>query len=85
MPELMLRPDWPGGRFQRSIVHRKGKKTEAGRVLVFTSGVAVDVTDDEFKALAADIGKALFEIERDPKNRPRFVETVPIETPPAKE
>jgi hypothetical protein len=83
MPEVMLRPNWAGGRFQRTLKIVKGKKVEPGRTIVFNAGTPVEVTEPELKALAGDIGIALFEVERDEKNRPRFVESVD-ETPTAK-
>lgn len=70
MPELMLRPDHPG-QFRRTV--QVGSKR---RVIVFEKNVPVEVKDAEFTALKPDIGNVLFEIERDEKNRPRFVEAV---------
>lgn len=63
--ELMLRQDWPAS-FRRRVV---------GGVLDFSPGVPVTVTDQQLMELLPDIGNALFEVERDPKGRPRMVES----------
>ena len=76
MPELMLKPGWPNT-FRRSI--GEGKKA---RTLVFKPNQPVDVKPSEIKDLGQDIGVALFEIERDEKGRPRFVETVASQPDP---
>ena len=68
MPELMLKPNWPGT-FRRTIT--VGKKS---RRLEFAKNVPVEVTPAELKALGPDVGVSIFAIERDEKNRPRFVE-----------
>lgn len=67
--EVMLRPNWPGG-FRRTI-----KVGEESKVLNFAPGEALEVTPEELKALSGDLGKSLFEIERDEKGRPRFIES----------
>lgn len=79
MRELMLRPGWPGG-FRRTV--GSGKKS---RAIGFQPGQPVKVTDDEFKQLTPDVGVAVFEVERDEKDRPRFVETQPEPTTPKPE
>lgn len=68
----MLKPNWPSAQFQRTVT--VGKKT---RVLIFAANQPVEVSDAEMKALASDIGKAIVEVERDEKNRPRYVESEP--------
>lgn len=92
MPEVMLRPGWPGKRFQRTMVvsgAKKGDKPKSTRTVVFEAGAPVGVSDAEMKALAIDLGVALFEVERDEKNRPRYVESTgappPTPEPDAKE
>jgi hypothetical protein len=76
--EIMLKPNWPG------IFHRTVGTGEQAKRLEFAPGEPVEVDADQFKALKADIGVSLFEIERDEKGRPRYIETV--ETPdPTKE
>ena len=88
---IQLRPGWPGGRFQRTVVVRKGKgkseKIESSRVVAFCLDTPVEVSDAEFEALRGDIGNSLFEVEFDAKNRPRFVESLPksTSTEPAQE
>lgn len=69
MPELMLKPRWPGN-FRRTILVGGESK-----VIEFHPGDPVEVTDEEFAALAPDIGVAVFEVERDEKGRPRYVES----------
>ncbi len=69
MPELMLRPDWPSD-FRRLVQSGDGQKP-----LVFTRGTPVTVTDDELLQLLPDIGVVVFEVARDEKGRPRFVES----------
>lgn len=53
----------------------------------FLLDTPVEVSDAEFEALRGDIGNALFEVEFDAKNRPRFVESLPkaASTEPAQE
>lgn len=75
MIELMLKPGWPGT-FRRSVKPEKGKL----RLIVFEPNKPVEVTASELKALASEIGRVVFEIERDEKNRPRFIESEPVET-----
>lgn len=75
MPEFMLRPGWPGT-FRRTISN--GKKA---RVVEFASAVPVELTESEAKQLGTDLGNAVFEIMRDEKNRPRFVEAIPMSAP----
>lgn len=70
MTEVMLRPSWPGGRFVRTVATKKGKT----RRIEFAIGEPVKLTDDEYLALAGDIGQALFDVERDEKGRPRLLE-----------
>ena len=87
MPEVMLRPNWPGN-FTRTITERKtiasGKKKtlveEVLRRVVFAPGQPVEVTDRELAALKPDLGKAIFEVERDAKGRPRLLEPQTEET-----
>lgn len=76
MPELMLRPGWPGS-FRRTV--GAGKKA---RLLKFPPGQPVSVTEAEMKALQPDIGVALFKVERDEKDRPRFVESGDVHADP---
>lgn len=71
MVKLMLRPGWPGKVFRRTV--RNGKKS---RRLTFKAGAVVEVSDPDFAALKTDVGNAIFEVEIDDKNRPRFVESV---------
>lgn len=68
--EVMLRPDWPGV-FRRQV--RSGKQS---RVIEFRPNQPVTLTAGELDQIRNDVGVSLFEIERDEKNRPRFVETV---------
>lgn len=70
MPEVMLRPNWPG-RFNRTI-RIAGSEP---RFVTFEPGVPVEVSCEELAFLKPDIEKAIFEIERDEKNRARFVES----------
>ena len=76
MPELMLKPGWPG-KFQRTLPGPK--KT----LIVFEHGKPVEVTTKQLKELAGDVGVSIYQVERDEKNRPRFVETEPADIPPA--
>jgi hypothetical protein len=76
MPELILRPDRPSA-FRRTV--RTGKKA-VPKTIVFAPGVAVEVTDAEYLELAADIGPALVEVDRDEKGRIRYVEAEPNPT-----
>lgn len=76
MHNLMLRPGWPRG-FRRTV--KSGKKS---KVVAFQPGQTVEVTEEEFKQLAPDIGLAVFEVELDEKGRPRFVETELTATAP---
>lgn len=71
MHELMLKPGWPG------TFHRTVKTDKGERLLTFSPNLPVQVTADEMKLLAPDIGLAIWPIERDDKKRPRFVESVP--------
>lgn len=73
MAELMLKPGWP-----RSLRRTLGAGKKA-RVIEFRAGEPVDVSAAELAALKPDIGVALYEVDRDEKGRPRFVETVAIE------
>ena len=68
MPTLMLRPDWPNT-FRRTV--RTGRKPKR---LEFRKGEPVQVTDAEFLAMAEDVGLAVFEVEFDDKQRPRYIE-----------
>lgn len=87
MPLVMIRPNWPGKRFQRTIrtYVGAGKKRalNSERVVQFLAGCPVEVSDDELEALQPDIGVALFECERDEKGRPRLVESAPSPAEPA--
>lgn len=74
--EVMLKPNWPGG-FRRTI-----KVGDESKVLEFAPGEPVEVTAEELKALKADIGVSIFEIERDEKGRPRYIESVATEVAP---
>lgn len=78
MPEVMLRPSWPGGRFARTVFTKKGKT----RRIDFKHGEPVKLTDDEYLALVGDIGRALFDVERDEKGRPRLLEPAGVEESP---
>jgi len=79
MPEVMLRPNWPGGRFARTITGKKGRK----RRIEFLNGQPVEVSDDEFLSLIPDIGAALFEVARDEKGRTRLLEPETAQDKPA--
>lgn len=79
MPEFMLRPGWPGT-FRRTISN--GKRS---RVVSFAPTVPVELTEAEAKQLGTDLGRAVFEVMRDEKNRPRFVEAIPTSTPQREE
>ena len=80
MPELMLKPGWPAA-FRRTVVTgKKGK--EVSRLIVFRPRTPVEVSEAEFKALSNDIGEAIFEVERDEKNRPRFIESADVDVAP---
>ena len=68
--ELALRPDWPADTFRRTI--ESGKKR---RTLVFRRSQPQEVSDAEFRALRPDVGLSLVEVERDAKNRVRYVES----------
>jgi len=68
--ELILRPDWPADTFRRTI--DAGKKR---RTLVFRRSQPQEVSDAEFRALRPDVGLSLVEVERDAKNRVRYVES----------
>lgn len=68
MIEVMLRPNWPGV-FRRTVASGK-----ASKVLVFAPNQAMELQPDEVAALGSDFGRVVFPIERDEKNRPRFVE-----------
>lgn len=70
MPELMLKPGWPRS-LRRTL--GTGKKS---RLVEFKHGEPVEVSTADMAVLKSDIGVSLFEVERDEKNRPRFVETV---------
>lgn len=72
MAEVMLRPGWPGGRFVRNVTTKKGK----ARRVEFSANEPVKLTDDEYLSIAADIGVALYDVERDAKGRPRLMEPV---------
>lgn len=74
--EIMLKPNWPGS-FRRTV-----GTGEQAKVLNFKAGEPVEVTADELKALKGDLGVALFEIERDEKGRPRFIESVEVTEDP---
>lgn len=67
----MLRRDWPS-EFNRTItVRHKGK--DLRQQMVFSPGVAVDLTPAEIEALRGDIGIALQPVELDDKARPRII------------
>lgn len=78
MPEVMIRPNWPNGRFTRTVVGKKGKK----RRIEFLKDQPVEVSDDEFLSLIPDIGAALFEVARDEKGRARLLEPQSAAAPP---
>lgn len=65
-----MRPDWPAT-FRRTV--ESGKKGER-KTLAFEPNTPKQISDEEFLALSQDVGVALFEIERDAKGRPRYVE-----------
>lgn len=71
MPELMLKPGWPGV-FRRSVATGKG----GSKTFEFVPRVAVKVSKEELELLRPELGVVVFEIERDDKDRPRFVETL---------
>lgn len=70
MPTLMLRPNWPSGRFSRTVTIGKRKPKR----LTFLSNTPVEVTTEERRELEPDIGNAIFDVELDDKGRARFVE-----------
>lgn len=72
MPEVMLRPGWPGA-FNRTI----RVDGDEPRLVTFQAGIPVEVTDAELAFLKPDLEKSIFEIERDVKGRARFVESSP--------
>lgn len=74
----MLRPGWPGS-FNRTI-RVDGSEP---RFVTFQPGVAVEVSAEELAFLKPDLEKAIFEIERDGKNRARFVESISGSVPTA--
>lgn len=74
MPQVMLRPNWAAGHFNRTVSLGDPKSPEK-KLLTFNKSTPTEVTDDEFLALLPDIGKALFEVERDEKSRIRYVES----------
>lgn len=76
--ELALRPDWPAETFRRTI--EAGKKR---RTLVFRRSEPQELSEAEVRALRSDIGLSLVEIERDEKNRVRYVERVTDKEPAA--
>lgn len=78
MPEVMLRPSWPGGRFTRTVLTKKGKT----RRIEFVKGDPVKLSDDEYLSLVGDIGRALFDVERDEKGRPRLLEPATVAASP---
>jgi len=65
----MLKPGWPNS-FRRTIISGKKPKT-----LYFDPNEPVSVTPAEMALLKRDIGVSIFEVERDEKNRPRFIES----------
>lgn len=69
----MLKPGWPGS-LRRTV--GAGKKA---RTIVFDPGEPVVISADDMKSLRGDVGVSLYEIDRDEKNRPRFVETMELE------
>lgn len=69
--EVMLKPGWPW-QFHRTVAVGDTKK-----ILEFSPGEPVEVTDEEFAGLSKDIGICLFEIERDEKGRARAIERTP--------
>ena len=54
MPTLMLKPNWTGGRFQRTVTIGKRRP----KLLRFEKNAPVEVSDDEYLTLSDDIGKA---------------------------
>lgn len=76
--EFVLRPDWQADQFRRTVEAKKGQR----RTLVFRRQQPVEVGKAELESLRPDIGRALVEVERDAKNRIRYVESV---LPSAKE
>lgn len=69
MPELMLKPGWPGT-FRRTVTV-EGKEP---RTIEFGANLPVEVSKEEMELLAPEIGVAIWPIERDDKKRPRYVE-----------
>lgn len=76
----MARNNWPGD-FKRSVFEwkedKKSGKPVRGKMLetlVFSPGVPVQLTAEQFEAVKGDIGNALVEVEFDEKNRPRVID-----------
>lgn len=72
---VMLKANWPGN-FRRTILgkpKKKGQKGEQARVIEFSPGKPVEVTDAEYEFLVAngDLGSALVDAAFDAKGRAR--------------
>lgn len=73
---VRLKGNWPGN-FRRSVRHDhdSGEQVLTGGdvvgVLDFSPGQEVTLSEEEYQAVAADIGLALEHIDLDEKNRPR--------------
>lgn len=76
----MLRPNWPGGQFQRTVDVGTKKKPDK-HVLLFNKEAPTEVSDEEYFLLESDLGNAIFDVERDEKGRPRYVEKETAKTP----
>lgn len=76
--EVILRPDWKGEQFRRTI-----KSGKSSRVMTFRRRQPVTLSAAEAKALQADIGRVLVEVQRDEKDRIRYVESEPAPQPEA--
>jgi len=63
---LLLAPTWPST-FRRTIRNESG---EAVRVVEFKPAEPVVLSDDEFIAIADDVGKALCYAEISPEGKP---------------
>lgn len=80
---VMLRKDWPG-KFRRVLRDAEGKPLTDDdgqeRVLVFEPGDAIELTDDEYAAVMADVqtdpkvSRPLVHVRRDEKGRTRVVD-----------
>ena len=69
MARVMLKPNWPGGTFRRSVGKGGSRKQ-----LVFLAGQVTEVTKAQRKELDPLIGVNLFDAEVDDKGRVRAID-----------